>query len=74
MRRAIMVDEPIAETPGIKKYVRSEKEKFIEEIRELLDTQSSGRDKEKAGLTQQYVDRVRLHAQLDCPAWTRRKE
>ena len=106
-----MVDEPTAETPGLKKYVRaiiaeadpegkirlhegivtrnfgkeievvdpqltwvgwnnppkpeyvaerchkegavvipipSGKEKFIEEIRELLDTQSSGRDKEPA--------------------------
>jgi hypothetical protein len=113
-RRAIMGDEPTAETPGIKKYVRatiaeadpegkirlhegivtrdfgkeievvdpqltwvgwnnppkpkyvtkrchkegatvipipSEKEKFIEEIRGLLDTQASERDKEKAGLT-----------------------
>jgi hypothetical protein len=31
--------------------IPSEKEKFIEEIRGLLDTQASERDKEKAGLT-----------------------
>jgi hypothetical protein len=111
----MMVEEPTAETPGIKKYVRAtiaeadpegkirlhegvvtrdfgkevevidpqltwvgwnnppkpkyvterchkegatvipipaEKEKFIEEIRDLLDTQSSERDKEKTGITQ----------------------